>query len=171
MFSDKETYCGNTCVVCQHKTADSVVHRDVWTLFSQGHLNTGWSPRNEGCKSPLSDSKKTLMDIGWINIALNDVQYRNVAALLPRNSGNHAILRLEKSSHYIQNSGLANSFGLLNIIARKWCVRCHQEMAPRGWYQRSNNADKVVMHVARIPKGSSTGGHDCRYLFVNLARD
>jgi hypothetical protein len=148
-----------------------VVHRDVWTLLSQGDLNTCWSPRNEGCKSPLPDSEKTLMDIGWINITLNDVQYRNVAALLPRNGGNHAILRLEKSSHYIQDSGLANSLGLFNVIARKWCVRCHQEMASRRWYQRSNNADKVVMHVARITEGSGTGGHDCGHLFVILARD
>lgn len=97
------------------------------------------------------------MYIGRINIALNDIQNRDVATLLAWNSGHHSVFGLEKSTHNIQDCGLSYSLSLLEVIACEWCVRGHKEMAARSRYQRGNNANEVIVHIARVSEGGCAG--------------
>jgi hypothetical protein len=43
-------------------------------------------------------------------------------------------------------------------------VRCGEEVTARCWDERSDDADEVVVHVARVSKGRRRGGHDRRDL-------
>jgi hypothetical protein len=143
-------------VICQHEPTDPMIHWDIWAFLGQSDLNTRRSPRDESCKSALPDPKKTLVNIGRINITLDDVQNGNITALLPRYSGDHSVLWLKESSHHIQDGGFANSFSLLDTIAREGCIRSHEEVTPRGRDQGCNDADQIVVHITRISEGSST---------------
>lgn len=96
------------------------------------------------------------MNISWINVSLNDIQNRDVATLLPRNCGHHTIFWLKKSAHHIQHSCLPNCLCLFDVVPSEWCIRGHEEMAPRSWYQRGNNADKIVVHISRVSKSGGT---------------
>ena len=96
------------------------------------------------------------MNIGWIHISLNDVQDRDVATFLSRDCRDHSILRLEESTHHIQNGSFANCLCLFDVVARERCIGGHQEMASRSWYQGGDNADKVVVHISWVSKGGST---------------
>ena len=137
-------------MIGQHETAHSMVHGHVGTLFRQSYLNTCRAPWNESGKSSLPDSEKTFMNIGWIHIALNHIQDRDVTTLLARYCRHHSIFGLQKSPHDIQNSGFPDSFGLLNIVGGERRVGSHEEVASRSWNQGSNNANEIIVHIARI---------------------
>jgi hypothetical protein len=106
--------------------------------------------------------------IGRVRFSLYYIQYRHVTALLGWVRRDHAILGLQQSPHYVQYSGFAHRLRLFDVLPRKRCIRGHQEMAARGRYQRSYNADQVVMHVSRVSKGGGTSRHDGRHELVRL---
>ena len=56
---------------------------------------------------------------------------------------------------------------LVNIITREWCVRGHQEMAPWCRDEGCDDADKVIVHISRIPQRLCTSGHDSGYLHTS----
>lgn len=82
-------------MIGQHETAHPVAHGHVGTALGEGDLDTGRPPRDECRKSALADTQQTLVDIGRVDLALNDVQDGYIAALLSGHGGDHAILRLQ----------------------------------------------------------------------------
>lgn len=145
-----------------------MAHGDVRAPLCQGDLDTCRTPRDEGCQSPLSDAEETLVYVGRVDLALDDVQDRDVTALLPRHRGHHAVLGLQQPPHDIQHRRLADRLRLLDLVASKGCVRRHEEVAPRSWDQGGQDADEIVVHVSRIPEGRRASRHDCRYELVRL---
>ena len=101
------------------------------------------------------------MDVGWVKgVSLNDVQDADVAGGLAWCDRNHAIFRLEKSAHHVENSGFADCFGLRNIIAGERSIGCHKEVAAGSWYETGDYANEVIVHITWVSEGGSTGRHD-----------
>lgn len=71
------------------------------------------------------------MDICWVNFSLDNVEYGDVAALLARICRNHAILWLKETTHDVQNCRFTDCLGRLDVVACKWGIGGHEEMASR----------------------------------------
>jgi len=143
-------------MICQHEAADSVVHWNVGAFLRQSNLNARRSPWNESRQLAFPNSEKTLVNISRIDIPLYDIQDGYIAALLARNRRHHSVFRLKKAAHNIQHCGFADGLGLLNTVACKWCIGGHEEMTARGWNQRCNYANKIIVHIAWIAKSRRT---------------
>jgi hypothetical protein len=74
----------DTRVIGQHHATDFVWSRYIRTLVGECHLNRGRTPWNEISQFTLTDSLQRLVNLSWVNLALNDVQNRDVGALLNR---------------------------------------------------------------------------------------
>lgn len=48
---------------------------------------------------------------------------------------------------------------LVDLVAGKWSVRCHEEVTSRCWDQRCDYPDEVIVHVARIPQSLGASCH------------
>lgn len=94
-------------VVCQHHTADFVLSGDIRTFLGESHLNGCGAPRDEVRQLSLSDSLKRFMHLRRVNVALNNVQDRDVAAFLDA-CVDENILRVQQSPHDIQHSRLSD---------------------------------------------------------------
>lgn len=60
--------------------------------------------------------------VGRVDLALNDVEDRDVARCAVRHrgrGGDHAVLGLEKSAHDVEHGGLADRFGLRRDLVSK----------------------------------------------------
>ena len=97
---------------------------------------------------------------GRIGLSLNDVKYAYVAATFARLGEHHPVFGLQQSSHDIEDCGLAHHLSLFDVLAGERCVRCHEKVTTRSRYQGGYNANKIVMHVAGITKGSGARGHN-----------
>ena len=155
-------------MVCQHQAAHAVAHRDVRATLCESHLYAGWAPWDELCQPALTNPEKALVHICWVHLALDDVENRDVAAFLARYGRDHPILGLQQSSHDIQYRRLPHCLGLLDLVAREWRIRGHQEVTPRCGNQRGQYADEVVVHVARVPQCCRARRHDGRDKLVGL---
>ena len=69
------------------------------------------------------------MHISRVNLALDDVQNGDIAALLARNRRHHAVFGLEEAPHHVKDSRLADRLRLLDLIACERRVCCHEEVA------------------------------------------
>lgn len=49
---------------------------------------------------------------------------------------------------------------MLDVVAGEGGVGGHEEVAARGGDERGEDADEVVVHVARVAEGGCRGGHD-----------
>ena len=85
---------------------------------------------------------------------MDNIQNRNVATVLGGVCHNHAVFRLQEPAHNIKNRGFPDSFRLVYDIAGKGGIGSHQEMTPGCWDQRSNDSNKIVVHVSGISKCS-----------------
>ncbi len=155
-------------MISQHQTADSVCHRDVRTPLGQSDLNTRRTPWNEGGQATLADAEETLVHIGGIDLSLDYVEDGNIAALLARHRRYHAVLWLQQPPHDVQDCRFAHRLGLLDLVAGERGVGSHEEVAAWCGDQRGENADEVVVHVARVSEGGSARGHDGRHELVGL---
>lgn len=82
-------------MIRQHQPAHPVAHGDIWAPLRKGDLYAGRAPRDERGQSPLADPQETLVHVGWVYLTLDDVQNGDVAALLARYRGDHAVLGLQ----------------------------------------------------------------------------
>ena len=89
-----KTYITNTCMIGEHQTAHFVRCLQIWWLSRQGHLDARRSPRNEPRQFPFPDALQTLMNLGRINVALNNIQNGNVATAFGRR-GYHNVFWLQ----------------------------------------------------------------------------
>lgn len=95
------TYRLDRRVISKHKTADAVAGLYIGRLAREGHLNGSRAPGNEGRQLLLLDIGKALLDLVGVNMggtgnqklkiasylrgihfALNDIECRDIAALL-----------------------------------------------------------------------------------------
>lgn len=110
------------------------------------------------------------MHVRRVHLALDDVEDRNVAALaagLAARAGrrrHHAVLGLKQAAHDVEHGGLAHRLSLLDLVAGKGGVGSHEEVGARGGDERGEDADEIVVHVARVTQRGGAGGHDGRYL-------
>ena len=49
-------------------------------------------------------------------------------------------------------------------VCCEWSVASHEEVKLRGWNERGNQTDQVIVHVAWITKSCSAGSHYGGYL-------
>lgn len=140
----------NACVIRQHQPAHAMAHWHIRTPLRQRHLNTGRAPRDKRGQLSFPDTQQTLMHIRRIHLALNHIQNGNVTALLARYRRHHAVLWLQQSPHHVQHRRLTDCLSLLNLVTGEWRVGRHEEVASRCRYQRSQNANKIIVHVSRI---------------------
>ena len=149
-------------------------------------MDGGWAPGDEGCEAAFADAEEGFVDLAHLSTGLEqstsgagpktylrgicfslyDVQNTNVAARFAWCRRNHAILWLQQSSHDIQYCSFADSLGLFDVVASEGSVGGHEEVAARGGDKGSNNANKIVVHVAGIAEGRCAGRHHRRYLNV-----
>lgn len=111
---------------------------------------------------------KMWANLSGIRFPLDDVQDADITTRFTRCRGDHAVLRLQQSSHHVQHCGFADRFCLLNVVACEGRVGSHKEVAAGRWDKRGDNTDEIVMHVAGVTEGSGTGGHYRRDELVRL---
>ena len=99
-------------IVREHQSRNLVLGLDVRALLGKCNLDAGWSPVDEVGELLLSDPLEGLVDLGRVNLALDNIQDRHVNSFLGR-TRNHDVFRLEQSSHDIENGGLSDR-GFLN---------------------------------------------------------
>ena len=87
-------------MVGEHQSADLVGGLYVGALLAKGNLDRGRTPFNQLGQFPLSDSLKGLVNLGGIDLALNDVQNRDVCSF-PRCAADHDVLGLKEAAHDI----------------------------------------------------------------------
>jgi hypothetical protein len=103
-----------------------------------------------------------------IGLALDDVEDGDVAAALARVRRDHAVLGLQQAAHDVEHSCLAHRLGRLCVVAREGRVRRHEEVAARDGYQARDDADEVVVHVARVAQRRRARGQHRRDELVRL---
>lgn len=103
--------------------------------------------------------------IGRISFSLDNIEDRDITALLGRRSRDHPVLGLQETTHHIQNSRLSHRFRLIDPVTRKGRVGSLKEVAFRGGDQGGNHADEVVVHVSWISKCCRARRHHRRHLF------
>lgn len=140
---------------------------DVGTALGEGHLYTGWTPRNEVSKLPFSNSLQRFMHLGWINFALNNIQNRDIGTLLDRRRHQY-VLCLKQPTHHIEHCCLPHIL-LLRGIKDERRVTSHQEMTTRSGDQRSDQTHQIVVHVSRVPQCRRRCTHDRRHDRVGLS--
>lgn len=155
------TYGSDTSVISEHQAANTMPHGHVRAFLCQRDLNASWAPRDERREAALADAQQALMHVGGVDFALDDVEDGDVAALLPRYRRDHPVLRLQQSPHDVQYGCLPHRLGLLNLVTSKRRIRGHEEVASGCWNEGGQNADEVVMHVARVSKCCRACRHDC----------
>lgn len=74
------------------------------------------------------------MDIGRVNLSLDHVQYRDVAALLSGDCRDHAVLGLKQPPHDVEHCRLAYRLRLLYLVTCEWGVGGHKEVAAGSRY-------------------------------------
>jgi hypothetical protein len=153
-------YRSNARVVGQHQPAHAVCHGDVRTPLGQGDLDAGRAPGNKSGQPALADAQQTLVHVGGVHLALDDVEDGDVAALFAGDGGDHAVLGLEQAAHDVEDGGFADRLGLLDLVAGKRGVGGHEEVAFRGGDEGGEDGHQVVVHVARVAQGGGAGGHD-----------
>lgn len=159
-------YIANACVVCKHKPADLVRGFNIGTFFAQSHLDRCWSPINEIGQFLLPHPLQRFVDLGGIDIPLDDVQNGHILPFLGGRA-DHDVGGMQQSSHDVEHGGAPHAGGLL--FHGKRGVACHQEMAPRSGDQRGKQTDHVVVHIARVPEGGRRCRHHSRNQGINLA--
>ena len=91
---------------------------DVGRFPRQSHLNGCRAPRNELSQFPLANPLQALVDLSGINFTLNDVQNgcvtMAVGAVPIWSGGHHHVLRLQETSHDIQDRRLPHRSFLRN---------------------------------------------------------
>ena len=127
-----------------------MAHGDVWAALRQRNLDAGRAPGDESCQSALPNAQQTLMHVRGVDLALDDVENGDVAALLAGNGRHHAVLRLEQPSHHVEDGCLPHRLGLFDLVPREGRVRRHEEVASGCRDQRGQNADEVIVHVAGV---------------------
>ena len=60
--------------------------------------------------------------LSWIGLSLNDVEDAYIAATFTGRCGHHAVLRLQKPAHNIQNRRFPYRLCLFHVIAREWGI-------------------------------------------------
>ena len=53
---------------------------------------------------------------------------------------------------------------LIDLVACEGSVGGHEEVAPWGWDERGDDADKVVIHISGVSESLRAGCHDGRDL-------
>ena len=94
-------------VICKHHAADLVRSGDVGALLGESDLNGGRAPGNEVGKLALSDPLQGLVHLSGVDVALDDVEDRNVGAFLHAGRAQD-VLRLKEPPHHIEDRRLTN---------------------------------------------------------------
>ena len=147
-------------MICQHETWDSVRILEVGRLLCQCDLYRCRPPWYKCCQLAFADPEEWFVHFCRICFSLNDVEYADITTCLTRRRWDHTILRLQQSPHHVQYCSLPYRLCLLYIVSCEGSVWGHEEVASRRWNERSNNANEVIVHVARVAKGGCAGGHD-----------
>ena len=69
-------------MIGEHHAANFVLRGYVGTFLGEGHLDRGGPPRDEVSKLALTDPLQRLVNLSWVDVALNNIQDGDVAALL-----------------------------------------------------------------------------------------
>ena len=88
--------------------------------------------------------------VSGIDIALDDIQYRDVARRLARHGRHHAVLRLEETPHDVQDSRSSYWLRFVDLVTREGCVGGHEEVAAWCRDERRDDPDEVIIHVAWV---------------------
>ena len=94
-------------MIGEHHAANFVLRSYVGAFLREGHLDRGGPPRDEVSKLALTDPLQRLVDLRWVDVALDDVQNGDVAALLDT-CVDENVLGVKQAPHHIKYSRLAN---------------------------------------------------------------
>lgn len=134
-----------------------ILCRDLWTCvgstspwnYNKSILETSTCVK---CAISLMHASKHLFFRCRWKIYLNNVENRNetVSGISILCSRHHHVLRLQQSSHHIENCRF--SYTCFVGIGRKRRVAGHQEMQSRRWNERRQQSHKIIIHVRWIPE-------------------
>lgn len=131
-----------------------MAHGNIGTPLGQGDLDAGRAPGDECREATFPNTQQTLVHVRGVDFALDDVQDRDVAALLAGDGRHHAVLGLEQPPHDVENGRLAHGLGLLDLISGEGGICRHEEMAPWCRDERCQDADEIVVHVPGVSQSS-----------------
>ena len=94
-------------MIGEHHAANFVLRGYVGAFLGEGHLDRGGPPRDEVSKLALTDPLQRLVDLRWVDVALDDVQNGDVAALLDT-CVDENVLGVKQTPHDIKYSSLAD---------------------------------------------------------------
>ena len=94
-------------MIGKHHAADFVLCGNIGAFLGKGHLDRGGSPRDEVCKLALTDPLQRLVNLSWVDVALNNIQDGDVAALLDA-CVDENVLGVKQAPHDIKYSCLAD---------------------------------------------------------------
>mmetsp|Transcript_35615 Transcript_35615/g.114641 ORF Transcript_35615/g.114641 Transcript_35615/m.114641 type:complete len:295 (-) Transcript_35615:733-1617(-) len=162
---DAQEEVADGSVVGEHQARDAVRRLEVRRSTREGHLHAGWSPRDEAAELSFPDALQRLVDLRRVHVALDDVEDRDVAAaVLASRARNHDVFSLQQPSHHVHDGRLPDSHAarfLAQVLERERSVPCHKEVEPWRRDERRDQADEVVVHVAREAQRVGRRGHHC----------
>ena len=94
-------------MIGEHHAANFVLRGYVGAFLGEGHLDRGGPPRDEVSKLALTDPLQRLVNLSWVDVALNNIQDGDVAALLDA-CVDENVLGVKQAPHDIKYSRLAD---------------------------------------------------------------
>lgn len=122
----------NACVVGKHQATHFIGSFHIRAFFTESYLNRGWSPVYEIRQFFFSDSLKRLVDLGGVNLTLDNVKDGHVLSSFCW-STHHNVIWVQQPPHHIQDGSFLDVGGLFFDSQRS--VSRHQKVASRGGNQ------------------------------------
>lgn len=125
--------CTDARIIAHHQAGDLVGRLHVGWTARESDLNAGRAPGYELGELTLSYTLQWLVHLCGIHLALDYIQYGYVAVPLVRWRGDHHVLGLQQTTHYIQHGSLA-----------------HIDLGLRG--RRNEAKDYVLYKIRCLPR-------------------
>ena len=115
-------------MICEHEPAHTVRGANVRRLARERDLDRGGPPRDEVGELALADAERRLVDVGRVDVALDDVEDGDVARRLARRRRDHAVLGLQEAAHDVEDGRAPDGLRL----GRRWKGRRRERRKERG---------------------------------------
>lgn len=126
--ADGDAHRRDAGVVREHEAAHAVVRGHVRRAARERDLDRGGPPRDEVGELALADAEQRLVDVGRVDVALDDVEDGDVARRLARRRRDHAVLGLQEAAHDVEDGRAPDGLRL----GGRWRGRRRERRKERG---------------------------------------